>query len=149
MATYTTLRQITGATAHVEHETRGELPSTDQPLAKRALYATLLRRAGGPLLSVLLLCLALWALHAMASEVTYRQIAGYVHALPNTDIALAVVLTAAGYVVMTLYDWFGLASIGRRLPAKRVGLISFISYAFSNALGMSLLVSGSIRYRFQ
>jgi phosphatidylglycerol lysyltransferase len=148
VATYTTLRQITGATAHVEHETRGELPSTDQPLAKRALYATLLRRAGGPLLSVLLLCLALWALHAMASEVTYRQIAGYVHALPNTDIALAVVLTAAGYVVMTLYDWFGLASIGRRLPAKRVGLISFISYAFSNALGMSLLVSGSIRYRF-
>ncbi len=27
-------------------------------------------------------------------------------------------------------------------------LISFISYAFSNAVGMSLLVSGSIRYRF-
>jgi phosphatidylglycerol lysyltransferase len=121
---------------------------TDQPLAKRALYVTLLRRAGGPVLSVILLCLALWALHAMASEVTYRQIAGYVHALPNTDIALAMLLTAAGYVVMTLYDWFGLASIGRRLPARRVGLISFISYAFSNALGMSLLVSGSIRYRF-
>ncbi|MDQ0009373.1 phosphatidylglycerol lysyltransferase [Luteibacter jiangsuensis] len=117
-------------------------------MAKRALYVTLLRRAGGPVLSVVLLCLALWALHAMASEVTYRQIAGYVHALPNTDIALAVLLTAAGYVVMTLYDWFGLASIGRRLPARRVGLISFISYAFSNALGMSLLVSGSIRYRF-
>jgi phosphatidylglycerol lysyltransferase len=117
-------------------------------LAKRALYVTLLRRAGGPVLSVVLLCLALWALHAMASEVTYRQIAGYVHALPNSDIALAVLLTAAGYVVMTLYDWFGLASVGRRLPARRVGLISFISYAFSNALGMSLLVSGSIRYRF-
>ena len=132
----------------MEHETRAELPTTDQPLAKRALYATLLRRAGGPLLSVLLLCLALWALHAMASEVTYRQIGSYVHALPNSDIALAVLLTAAGFFVMTLYDWFGLASIGRRLPAKRVGLISFISYAFSNALGMSLLVSGSIRYRF-
>jgi phosphatidylglycerol lysyltransferase len=117
-------------------------------LAKRALYVTLLRRAGGPVLSVVLLCLALWAVHAMASEVTYRQIAGYVHALPNSDIALAVLLTAAGYVVMTLYDWFGLASVGRRLPARRVGLISFISYAFSNALGMSLLVSGSIRYRF-
>lgn len=132
----------------MEHETRAELPTTDQPLAKRALYVTLLRRAGGPVLSVVLLCLALWALHAMASEVTYRQIAGYVHALPNSDIALAVLLTAAGYVVMTLYDWFGLASVGRRLPARRVGLISFISYAFSNALGMSLLVSGSIRYRF-
>jgi phosphatidylglycerol lysyltransferase len=120
----------------------------DAPLTKPALYATLLRRAGGPLLSLLLLCLALWALHAMATEVTYRQIGAYVHGLPNADIALAILLTAAGFAVMTLYDWFGLASIGRRLPAKRVGLISFISYAFSNALGMSLLVSGSIRYRF-
>jgi phosphatidylglycerol lysyltransferase len=100
------------------------------------------------LLSVVLLCLALWALHAMATEVTYRQIAAYVHGLPNADIALAILFTGAGYAVMTLYDWFGLASIGRRLPARRVGLISFISYAFSNALGMSLLVSGSIRYRF-
>ncbi|APG06425.1 hypothetical protein BJI69_07890 [Luteibacter rhizovicinus DSM 16549] len=117
-------------------------------MTKPALYATLLRRAGGPLLSLLLLCLALWALHAMATEVTYRQIGAYVHGLPNTDIALAILLTGAGFAVMTLYDWFGLASIGRRLPAKRVGFISFISYAFSNALGMSLLVSGSIRYRF-
>ncbi|MET0937360.1 MAG: bifunctional lysylphosphatidylglycerol flippase/synthetase MprF [Luteibacter sp.] len=132
----------------MEHETRAAEPLNDSPLTKPALYATLLRRAGGPLLSVILLCLALWALHAMATEVTYRQIAAYVHGLPNTDIALAIVLTGAGYAVMTLYDWFGLASIGRKLPAKRVGLISFISYAFSNALGMSLLVSGSIRYRF-
>ncbi|URL58647.1 bifunctional lysylphosphatidylglycerol flippase/synthetase MprF [Luteibacter flocculans] len=132
----------------MEHETRTELPSTDQTQARRALHIALLRRAGGPLLSAVLLCLALWALHAMASEVTYRQIAGYVHTLPNTDIGLAVLLTGAGYAVMTLYDWFGLASIGRRLPPRRVGLISFISYAFSNALGMSLLISGSIRYRF-
>ena len=132
----------------MEHETRTELPSTDQTQARRALHIALLRRAGGPLLSAVLLCLALWALHAMASEVTYRQIAGYVHTLPNTDIGLAVLLTGAGYAVMTLYDWFGLASIGRRLPARRVGLISLISYAFSNALGMSLLISGSIRYRF-
>ena len=49
---------------------------------------------------------------------------------------------------MTLYDRFALASIRHPLPWPRVSLISFISYAFSNAVGMSLLVSGSIRYRF-
>jgi phosphatidylglycerol lysyltransferase len=49
---------------------------------------------------------------------------------------------------MTLYDRYALVSIGRKLPWRRVTLISFISYAFSNAVGMSLLVSGSIRYRF-
>jgi len=107
-----------------------------------------LRRLAGPLLSVAMLCLALWALHHLASEVSYREVARYVHGLENYRIALAVLLTAGSYGVMILYDWFGLAYIGKRLPGAQVSLISFISYAFSNALGMALLISGSIRYRF-
>ncbi|WP_267222426.1 bifunctional lysylphosphatidylglycerol flippase/synthetase MprF [Dyella silvae] len=107
-----------------------------------------LRRLAGPLLSVAMLCLALWALHRLASEVSYREVARYVHGLENYRVALAVLLTAGSYGVMILYDWFGLAYIGKRLPGPQVSLISFISYAFSNALGMALLISGSIRYRF-
>jgi phosphatidylglycerol lysyltransferase len=107
-----------------------------------------LRRLAGPLLSVAMLCLALWALHRLASEVSYREVARYVHGIENYRIALAVLLTAGSYGVMILYDWFGLAYIGKRLPGAQVSLISFISYAFSNALGMALLISGSIRYRF-
>ena len=107
-----------------------------------------LRRLAGPLLSVAMLCLALWALHRLASEVSYREVARYVHGLENHRVALAVLLTAGSYGMMILYDWFGLASIGKRLPGPQVSLISFISYAFSNALGMALLISGSIRYRF-
>nr|WP_283256122.1 bifunctional lysylphosphatidylglycerol flippase/synthetase MprF [Dyella humicola] len=107
-----------------------------------------LRRLAGPLLSVAMLCLALWALRRLASEVSYREVARYVHGLENYRVALAVLLTAGSYGVMTLYDWFGLAYVGKRLPRAQVSLISFISYAFSNALGMALLISGSIRYRF-
>jgi phosphatidylglycerol lysyltransferase len=116
-------------------------------LARPGLMARL-RRLAGPLLSVAMLCLALWALHRLASEVSYREVARYVHSLENYRIALAVLLTAGSYGVMILYDWFGLAYIGKRLPGPQVSLISFISYAFSNALGMALLISGSIRYRF-
>ncbi|WP_243050609.1 bifunctional lysylphosphatidylglycerol flippase/synthetase MprF [Dyella sp. RRB7] len=116
-------------------------------LARPGLMARL-RRLAGPLLSVAMLCLALWALHRLASEVSYREVARYVHGLENYRIALAVLLTAGSYGVMILYDWFGLAYIGKRLPGPQVSLISFISYAFSNALGMALLISGSIRYRF-
>lgn len=107
-----------------------------------------LRRFGGPLLSVLMLGLALWALHKLAGEVSYHEVGQYLHRLRRGRIGQAVVLTALGYAVMTLYDMFALAAIGRRLPRARVALISFISYAFSNTLGMALLVSGSIRYRF-
>lgn len=107
-----------------------------------------LRRLAGPLLSLAMLCLALWALHLLSREVNYHQVRKYVQGLSHARLLLAALLTALGYAVMTLYDRFALASIGRSLPLRRVSLISFISYAFSNAVGMSLLVSGSIRYRF-
>ena len=128
-------------------QTGAEAPISGDVLARPGLMARL-RRLAGPLLSVAMLCLALWALRRLASEVSYREVARYVHGLENYRVALAVLLTAGSYGVMILYDWFGLAYVGKRLPRAQVSLISFISYAFSNALGMALLISGSIRYRF-
>jgi len=110
--------------------------------------AMVLRRLAGPLLSVAMLCLALWALHLLAREVNYHQVRKYVQGLSHARLLLAALFTLLGYAVMTLYDRFALVAIGRRLSWRRITLISFISYAFSNAVGMSLLVSGSIRYRF-
>ncbi|MEO7067063.1 MAG: bifunctional lysylphosphatidylglycerol flippase/synthetase MprF [Rhodanobacter sp.] len=107
-----------------------------------------LHRLGGPLLSVAMLCLALWALHMLSKEVNYHEVRHYVQGISHARLGLAVLFTLLGFAVMTLYDWFGVQSIGKKLPWHRVGMISFISYAFSNAIGMSLLVSSSIRYRF-
>ena len=107
-----------------------------------------LRRFAGPVVSVLMLCLALWALYRLAGEVSYHQVGEYMHHLRRGRIGQAIVLTALGYAVMPLYDLFALDAIGRKLPKPHVALISFISYAFSNTLGMAMLVSGSIRYRF-
>jgi len=126
---------------------KGIEPGSDQPVPVRTA-ASMVRRAAGPLLSVLMLCLALWALHRLLGAVSYREVRGYFHDLQHGQVVLAVLLTACGYAVMTLYDGFGLASIGRRLPYRQVSLVAFISYAFSNTLGMALLVSSSIRYRF-
>jgi phosphatidylglycerol lysyltransferase len=117
-------------------------------LVRSSHVVAVLRRLAGPLLSAALLCLALWALHRLASEVSYSEVSHYVHDLQGWQIVVAMGLTAAGYMVMTLYDWFGLQTVGHPLPRREVSLISFISYAFSNVLGMSLLISGSIRYRY-
>ena len=120
----------------------------DVLVAAPSQRATVLRRLAGPLLSVAMLCLALWALHLLAREVNYHQVRRYVQSLSQARLLLAALFTLLGFAVMTLYDRFALASIGRKLSWQRITLISFISYAFSNAVGMSLLVSGSIRYRF-
>jgi phosphatidylglycerol lysyltransferase len=132
----------------VEQEKVEQVSAVDDALNPPGLWEVWLRRLGGPLLSVGMLCLALWALHLLARDVTYHQIRAYVHSVSRPRLLLAIMLTTAGFGVMSLYDRFGLASIGKSLPWRRVTLISFISYAFSNAVGMSFLVSGSIRYRF-
>jgi len=132
----------------VEQEKVEQVQDVGEVLTPPSQRTVLLRRLAGPLLSVAMLCLALWALHLLAREVNYHQVRRYVQSLSSGRLLLAALFTAMGYAVMTLYDRFALASIGRRLSWRRVTLISFISYAFSNAVGMSLLVSGSIRYRF-
>ena len=52
----------------------------------------LLRRLGGPLLSITLLCLALWALHSLAHEANYHQVRRYVHGLSHGRLLLAALL---------------------------------------------------------
>lgn len=132
----------------MEQEKVEQVQDVGEVLTPPSQRTVLLRRVAGPLLSVGMLCLALWALHLLAREVNYHQVRQYVQSISRARLLLAALFTLLGYAVMTLYDRFGLASIGRRLSWRRVTLISFISYAFSNAVGMSLLVSGSIRYRF-
>ncbi|GGY18342.1 hypothetical protein GCM10008098_07870 [Rhodanobacter panaciterrae] len=132
----------------MEQEKVEQVQDVGEALTPPSQRAVLLRRLAGPLLSVAMLCLALWALHLLAREVNYHQVRRYVQSISRSRLLLAALFTALGYAVMTLYDRFALVSIGRRLSWRRVTMISFISYAFSNAVGMSLLVSGSIRYRF-
>ncbi|HEX7370200.1 MAG TPA: lysylphosphatidylglycerol synthase domain-containing protein, partial [Rhodanobacteraceae bacterium] len=124
------------------------MPRADDALTSVSPRSVWLRRIGGPLVSLGMLGLALWALHLLAKHVTYHEIRDYMERVSRPRLVLAIALTTLGFFVMSFYDRFGLAAIGKRLPWRRVTLISFISYAFSNAMGMSLLVSGSIRYRF-
>ena len=95
-----------------------------------------LRRIAGPLVSLGMLALALWALHLLARHVTYHDIRQYVEGVSRQRLVLAIALTTLGFGVMSFYDRFALAAIGKHLPWRRVTLVSFISYAFSNAAGM-------------
>jgi phosphatidylglycerol lysyltransferase len=58
---------------------------------------------------------------------------------------MAVLLTAANYLVLTGYDALALRYIHHALPYRHIALASFIGYAFSNNL--SLLAGGAARLR--
>ena len=100
-----------------------------------------------PLLALLLFGAALWFLHRALGEYRYHDILRQFNAIPVTKVGLAVFLTALSYVVMTAYDRMAVIYIDHPLTKSKISLASFISYAFSNNIGLSLLTSGSIRYR--
>lgn len=100
-----------------------------------------------PFVGLSLFLLALWVLHHTLAEYHYQDIVDYLRSLSLSRLLLAASLTVLGYLAMSAYDWLALRYVRRTLSWQRTLFASFLSYAFSNTIGLSVLASGSIRYR--
>ncbi|WP_245897011.1 lysylphosphatidylglycerol synthase transmembrane domain-containing protein [Sphingomonas fennica] len=96
---------------------------------------------------VLLAAAGLAALHGLLAEVRPHQVIVAFRALGAGQIAASVLLTAASYFMLTLYDVLALRIIGRPLPYRTAALASLASYTLSHNFGFALLTGGSARYR--
>ncbi len=110
-------------------------------MSKKALHRL------GPFVGLVVFAAALWVLHGELRHYSYRQVLEQFRSLPAARIALTLLLTFAGYVVLTGYDTLGLWYAQHRLSYRRTALASFVGYAFSNTIGYSLISGGSIRLR--
>ncbi len=66
--------------------------------------------------------------------------------LPTHRLFLALALTFMSYLVMTGYDALALRYIHHPLSYGKTALASFIGYAFSNNIGLSMIAGASVRY---
>jgi phosphatidylglycerol lysyltransferase len=107
-----------------------------------------LRAALPALIGLGLFLVALAVLRRELNAVSWRAIAADVRATSPSALGLAVVLTAANYAVLTLYDFMAFASIGRTLSRWRIALTSLLAYAVANNVGFAMLSGASVRYRF-
>lgn len=101
----------------------------------------------GPLAGLVLFAVALWVLLGELRHYSYHQVLHQFRSLPSGQVALALVLTAVSYLLLTGYDTLGLRYARHRLPYRRTALASFVGYAFSNTIGYSLISGGSVRLR--
>jgi len=126
-----------------------DVPSSDAPLIPpRGERPGWLRSERiVPLLGLAIFFVALTVLYRTLEGQRFREIWEALHALPMRRIIAALLLTAASYLAMTLYDHLAIAYLRRSLPWGRISFASFVSYVFSNNLGLSVLTAGSIRYR--
>ena len=91
---------------------------------------------------------ALLVLHRELAALHYHELTRDLFAMPGRRLALAVLLTAANYVVLTGYDLAAVSWAGLALARRRVVAVSLISYAISNSVGLGMLSGASVRYRF-
>jgi phosphatidylglycerol lysyltransferase len=101
----------------------------------------------GPGLSVVLFSAAVWLLHRQLQTYHLNDIMASLQAIPNDRLYLALGLTLASYGAMTGYDALALHYIRHPLAYRKIGLASFIGYAFSNNIGLSMIAGASVRYR--
>lgn len=101
-----------------------------------------------PAITLLLFSGALFALHYALRGYQPRELARSLAMVPRRSLAVAQLLTALNYFVLTGYDVLAFRYLGTALPYRRVALASFAGFAFANNTGtFSLLAGGSVRYR--
>jgi len=134
-----------GKAMHIA-ETEAPADEATAPGGPRAWFA----RHRRPILILLALALTLLgfeAVRAILAEVRLRDVRHALHQIDGGRLAMALALTTASYLALTLYDWFAVRTIGHRLPWRTAALASFTSYTISHNLGLSLLTGGSARLR--
>jgi phosphatidylglycerol lysyltransferase len=101
----------------------------------------------GSLFGLALFLLSLWILHHALSGYHYRDLAAAAHAITGPRLLYAMLLTVLNYIVLTGYDSLAFRYIHRTLTYSKIAFASFIGYAFSNNIGLSMLAGSSVRYR--
>jgi phosphatidylglycerol lysyltransferase len=107
----------------------------------------MLRKILGPGVSLILFAAAIWLLHHELRTYHLEDILHALASIPGAYLWAAAGLTVLSYMAMTGYDVLAMHYIRHPLPYSKIGLASFIGYAFSNNIGMSMIAGASVRFR--
>ena len=96
---------------------------------------------------IILFAVVLWVLHHQLRDYRYHDVVRELRELPSGSILAALVLTLLNYLVLTGYEVLAFDYISNPLKFWKIAIASFISNAFSNNVGLSMLAGGSVRFR--
>lgn len=100
-----------------------------------------------PALAVVLFTVAIRTLHRELSGHPFSETVSRIGGIPGGSILQAILMASLGYAALTGYDALALRHIGLPLPYRRTALASFVSYAFSHNLGLTMLGGAPVRFR--
>src|SRR5262245_58730100 len=86
----------------------------------------------GPLLAIIAFLGAIWLLKRELKDHSWQEIFGAITALPPSRVALALLLTAVNYCILSGYDGLAVWYMRRKLHPARIMMGAFIGYAMSH-----------------
>ncbi|SEP69640.1 phosphatidylglycerol lysyltransferase [Faunimonas pinastri] len=102
----------------------------------------------GALVSVALVCLAIWVLHRFTQDVTVGEIRDSLDDTPPGRILIALIATAVSFAALAGFDIVATrTSAPGRVSWWVAAAAGSAGFAVSNALGFGVLTAGSLRYR--
>ena len=105
------------------------------------------RQPLGLSLALLLFAIALLACRHLLEELDPSALRQSILAVPQLDLLGAVGLTALGFIALLGYEWSASRYAGVTIAAPTLATGGFCAFAIGNAVGLSMLSGGSIRYR--
>ena len=115
---------------------------------QKPLFSSTRLQGLGVVFGVAIAAMAVFALTHALRNVDYAEVAAVVERTNPGLIALALLLVAASYGSLTIYDLLALRTIGRTdVPYRIAALASFTSYPIAHGIGAVALISPVIRYR--
>ncbi len=94
--------------------------------------------------AIVFLCMN--ALRKRLAHYSWSDIGDGLAMVSVSQILLAILITAANFIVLAGYDWIAITYLKKRLPASKLLVGAIVGYAFSNLLGW-MLGGTSVRYR--
>lgn len=108
---------------------------------------TAYKRFIGLTLVIVLFGMGLVACRFLLKDIDPAALHQAILAVSPTTIAAALLATFTGYLSLLGYEWSACRYAGATLKNKTIALGGFTAFAIGNAVGLSLLSGGSVRYR--
>ncbi|WP_026144998.1 bifunctional lysylphosphatidylglycerol flippase/synthetase MprF [Pseudomonas asplenii] len=131
-------------------EPQDSVTATHPIAATRLRWLDLLskyRQSVGLAITLLLFAIALVACRHLLMELDLDALHDSIMSVPKPALGGAVAATAIGFIILLGYEWSASRYADVRLPGKTLMLGGFTAFAIGNAIGLSLLSGGSVRYR--
>ncbi|WP_454834089.1 bifunctional lysylphosphatidylglycerol flippase/synthetase MprF [Pseudomonas lini] len=105
------------------------------------------RQPIGLAVTLLLFAIALIACRHLLSELDLYALHDSILEVPKPTLLGALGATVIGFIILLGYEWSASRYAGVTLAPRRLALGGFTAFAIGNAIGLSLLSGGSVRYR--